>query len=84
MLENHRRFIGCNNDVKRVQRPITRLEEVYGSQLLHSRSNLTCEDELKESAHIYLAEGKCEKLAHRWIPSVHHRACHLYRPLEST
>lgn len=56
------KMLGYNTDVSFLQKSLPGLVEVYASQVLNDRPDLTEEDQWKESARVYLAAAKSGKL----------------------
>lgn len=53
LLQKHRRLVGCDKDVKCLQKYMQSFVEVYAFQILKERSGLAGEDEWKEKAYEY-------------------------------
>lgn len=51
-LDKHRKFVGFGKEVCGQQKSMLRVVEVYSSQPLNERSDLTSDDQLRNSARV--------------------------------
>lgn len=79
LLKTYKRADGCNNDADCGQKSMPSFDEVYASQLLllHDRSDMTLEDQVKASVYPWMqwnVEGSRESLdiwgAPTYLPSI--------------
>lgn len=55
-LEKYKRIVGCDKEVCDLHKSMPIVVEFHASLLLNGRSDSTDDDQLKDSAHVYLTE----------------------------
>lgn len=62
LVEEHQNFVGCDKDIRCLEKLMPSVVEAYASQLLSLASDLTGDEGLIEAARAYLEAVKCSRL----------------------